>query len=71
MLGFERVAIGSPKLSSLGVGRLKLLAQRAGLWGDPVFADTYTRLRLDLADLKALYESFVDRLRRGEPVGAD
>ncbi|MBN8941650.1 MAG: acyl-CoA dehydrogenase family protein [Rhizobiales bacterium] len=71
LLGFERVAIGSPKLSSLGLSRLKLLAQRAGLWGDPVFADTYTRLRLDLADLKALYESFVDRLRRGEPVGVD
>ncbi len=71
LLGFERVAIGSPKLSSLGLSRLRLLAQRAGIFGDPEFRDVYTRLRLDLADLKALYKSYIERLRNGEPLGAD
>jgi alkylation response protein AidB-like acyl-CoA dehydrogenase len=36
-----------------------------------VFRDRYTALRLDLADLKALYETFAEKLRRGEPLGAD
>ena len=48
LLGFERIFIGSPKLSAYALRRLKLLAERMGVWDDAVFQDRYTRLRLDL-----------------------
>jgi hypothetical protein len=71
LLGFERVAIGSPRLSANGLAALKRLAQRVGKADDPVFLDSYARFRLELADLKALYESFTAALRRGEGLGPD
>ena len=71
LLGFERVAIGSPRLSSNGLAALKRLAETMGRAEDPVFLDQYARFALELDDLKALYESFVAALRRGEPLGAD
>jgi len=71
LLGFERVAIGSPKLSSSGLARLRALAGAVGLADDPAFLDRYARFALELADLKALYESYVARLKRGEPIGPD
>jgi alkylation response protein AidB-like acyl-CoA dehydrogenase len=42
-----------------------------GVFDDPVFRDRYTVLRLDLADHKALYETFAEKVRRNEPLGAD
>ena len=71
LLGFERVMIGSPKQSAYALARLRRLAMRMGVWDDASFADTYTQLRLDLADHFALYETYVDVLRRGELLGAD
>ncbi|WP_137176782.1 acyl-CoA dehydrogenase family protein [Roseomonas sp. AR75] len=71
LLGFERVAIGSPRLSANGLAALKRLAERVGRGDDPVFLDLYARFRLELADLKALYESFTAALRRGETLGPD
>jgi alkylation response protein AidB-like acyl-CoA dehydrogenase len=71
LLGFERVMIGSPKQSAYALARLRRLAQRMGVWEDGAFTDRYTQLRLDLADHTALYETYVDRLRRGELLGAD
>ena len=71
LLGFERVMIGSPKQSAYALSRLRTLAQRMGVWDDAAFQDRYTRLRLDLADHTALYETYVDMLRRGEMPGAD
>ena len=71
LLGFERVAIGSPKLSSSALARLKQLATEMGVENDPEFIATYNRLLLDLADLKALYESVVAAVGRGEPLGAE
>ncbi len=71
LLGFERVMIGSPKQSAYALARLRGLAQRMGVWDDPAFQDRYTRLRLDLADHVALYETYVEMLRRGEMLGAD
>jgi alkylation response protein AidB-like acyl-CoA dehydrogenase len=71
LLGFERVMIGSPKQSAYALARLRQLAQRMGVWEDPAFRDRYTRLRLDLADHSALYETYVEILRRGELLGAD
>ncbi|MDN5926796.1 MAG: acyl-CoA dehydrogenase family protein [Hyphomicrobiales bacterium] len=71
LLGHERVFIGSPRLSSNALVRLRLMAQRMDVWDDPAFRDRYTRLQLDLADLAALFETYVEKLRRGEPIGPD
>ena len=71
LLGFERIYLGSPKLSGYALSRLKLLAERMGVWEAPSFKDRYTRLAMDMADLKALHARFVDIVRRGLPLGAD
>jgi len=42
-----------------------------GLEDDPQFLDRYTRLRMDLEDHKALYETFAEKVRRGEQLGPD
>ena len=66
LLGFERIGSGSPRQSAYALKRLKLLAERMGVWDDDQFQDRYTRLRLDLEDHKDLYETFVEKVRRGE-----
>lgn len=71
LLGFERIYIGSPKLSAYALGRLKQLMERMGVFDDPVARDRYTALRLDLADLQSLHQSYIDLVRRGETLGAD
>ena len=71
LLGFERIYLGSPKLSGYALSRLKLLAERMGVWEAPSFKDRYTRLAMDMADLKALHARFVDIVRRGLPLGPD
>lgn len=71
LLGFERIFIGSPKQSAYALSRLRMLAQRMGVFEDEAFQDRYVRLRLDLADHTALYETFAEKLRRGETLGPD
>jgi len=71
LLGHERIYLGSPKLSGYALGRLKQLAERMGVSDDPGFVDTYTKLRLEIADLKALHATYVDVVRRGETLGPD
>lgn len=71
LLGFERIFLGSPRQSTNALARLRQLAERMGAWDEPAFQDRYTRLRLDLADHKDLYETFAAKLRRGEALGAD
>ena len=71
LLGHERVFIGAPRLSGNALTRLRLLAERMGVREDPAFRDRYTRLALDLHDLTALFETYVEKLRRGEEIGAD
>jgi alkylation response protein AidB-like acyl-CoA dehydrogenase len=71
LLGFERIFLGSPKQSANALQRLRQLADAMGIADEPAFRDRYTRLRLDLEDHKSLYEVFADKLRRGEPLGAD
>lgn len=71
LLGFERIFLGSPRQSAHALARLRHLARHLGVWEEPVFRDRYTRLALDLADHNALFETFADRLRRGETLGPD
>lgn len=71
LLGFERIFLGSPKQSAYALARLAQLADRMGIAEEPAFADDFARLRLDLEDLKALYGTFVARLKRGEGLPPD
>ena len=71
LLGFERLGIGSPRRPRYAFARLEKVARSRGLLEDPAFADRYAQLRLDLADLAALYERYVDQVRRGEALGPD
>ena len=71
LLGHERVFIGAPRLSANALARLEALARRHGLWTDPAFRDRFAALAMDLSDLSDLFETYVERLRRNEPIGAD
>ena len=71
LLSFERIFLGSPRQSGYALSRLRILAERMGVWDEPDFADRYARLRLELEDLKALYGTFVAKLKRGESLGPD
>lgn len=71
LLGFERIFLGSPAQSSYALSRLDVMARHLNLFGRPDFDDRYGRLVVDLADHISLYSSFIDRVRRDEPIGAD
>ena len=71
LLSFERIGIGAPRQSGYALARLKLLAEHMGVADEPDFLERFTRLRLDLEDHKALYETFAEKLRRGESLGPD
>ena len=71
LLGFERIFVGSPAQSAYALSRLETMARYLGLFDDPEFGSRYTRLAVDLADHVSLYTTFVDQLKRGEPIGAD
>jgi alkylation response protein AidB-like acyl-CoA dehydrogenase len=71
VLGFERINSGSPRRAEFSFSRLGALARERGLFDDPLFSDRYTRLRLDMADLKAVYAYFADQVKRGTPLGPD
>lgn len=70
LLGFERIFLGSPKQSQYALGQLARLAQARRLFADPVFAQRFAALRLDVADLTAAYTSFADIVRAGKPLPA-
>ncbi len=71
LLSFERIYLGSPRQSAYALARLQQLAEKMGLAEDANFADRFTQLRLDLEDLKALYGTYVDILKRGGTLGPD
>lgn len=71
LLSFERIYLGSPRQSAYALARLQQLAEKMGLAEDPNFQDRFTQLRLDLEDLKALYGTYVDILKRGGTLGPD
>lgn len=71
LLGFERIFVGSPAQSAYAMSRLESMASHLELFSDGEFHSRWGRLVVDLADHVSLYTSFIDRLRRGEPIGAD
>ncbi|MDR2154137.1 MAG: acyl-CoA dehydrogenase, partial [Burkholderiaceae bacterium] len=68
LLGFERIFLGSPRQSQFALDQLARLARARGLFAEPVFAQRYTALRLDVADLSAAYHSFADIVKAGKPL---
>lgn len=71
VLEFERLNTGSPRRVDQAFARLETLAREQNLFSDIAFAERFTRLRLDVADLKAVYAHFADQVRRGERLGPD
>jgi len=71
VLGFERINSGSPRRAEFAFKRLGALGEERGLFKDPQFCERYTRLRLDMADLKAVYAYFADQVKRGVALGPD
>ena len=71
LLGHERIFVGSPAQSSFALGRLDQLARALGVKSEPAFRERYAKLAADLADHSALYATFIEKLRRGERIGAE
>jgi alkylation response protein AidB-like acyl-CoA dehydrogenase len=71
LLGFERLAIGSPRRPAYALQRLKMVARARGLFADQGFVDRYIALKLDIDDLASLYGRFIEQVKRGEQVGPD
>lgn len=70
-LGFERLLHGSPKMPEQMLMRLQELARHTGLMADPLFAQRFAALALDVADLGTLYARYVAFVRRGQPLPPD
>uniref|UniRef100_UPI0039EF909A acyl-CoA dehydrogenase n=1 Tax=Bordetella sputigena TaxID=1416810 RepID=UPI0039EF909A len=68
LLGFERLFSGSPKHANHALQQIHGRARQRGLLGDAAFHDRLTELRLDAADLTAMYEVFADMARAGQPL---
>jgi alkylation response protein AidB-like acyl-CoA dehydrogenase len=71
LLGHERVFIGAPRLSANALARLEALARRNTVWNDPAFRDRFAMLAMDLGDLTDLFQTYMDKLQSGEPIGPD
>jgi hypothetical protein len=71
LLGFERLAISSPRRPLYALNRLEQVARARGLLEDAGFRDRFTALKLDIEDGAALYGRFVEQVKRGEPLGQD
>src|SRR6185312_13772046 len=69
-ISFLLVPMDTPGITVRPITNIDL-AERMGVWDDEQFQDRYTRLRLDLEDHKDLYETFVEKVRRGEVLGPD
>ncbi len=71
LLGFERIFLGSPRLASGALVKLRQLGIHYGLTGDESFVATYTQFRMELEDHEALFSSVADTLRRGGRFGPE
>lgn len=68
LLGFERLFSGSPKHAGHALQQIFSLARQRGLLADPAFTDRLAELRLDSADLTAMYRVFADMAKAGRPL---
>ncbi|OZI19491.1 acyl-CoA dehydrogenase [Bordetella genomosp. 9] len=68
LLGFERLFSGSPKHAHHALQQIHARARQRGLLADAAFHDRLAELRLDVADLTAMYEGYADIARAGLPL---
>lgn len=68
LLGFERLFSGSPKHANHALQQIFNIARQRGLLADPAFTDRLAELRLDSADLTAMYRVFADMARAERPL---
>jgi alkylation response protein AidB-like acyl-CoA dehydrogenase len=66
LLGFERLFSGSPKHANHALQQIYSVARQRGLLADAAFNDRLAELRMDAADLTAMYEVFADMARAGK-----
>jgi alkylation response protein AidB-like acyl-CoA dehydrogenase len=66
LLGFERLFVGSPKTPQYALQLLSSIAHSRGLFEKESFLAQYIKLELDVMDLKALYGTFAEIVKRGE-----
>jgi hypothetical protein len=71
LLGFERIFIGSPRLAQYALGRLKAIGESLKLADEPVFAEKYARLKLDVDDHARTYLRYADVLVKGGTLGPE
>ena len=71
LLGYERMGTGNIAVCKRELARVKELAARAGLLGDPRFTDRLTRVEVELMALEITNLRFLDQLRGGRPPGAE
>jgi len=68
LLGFERLFSGSPKHANHALQQIFSIARQRGLLAEPAFADRLAELRLDAADLTAMYGVFAELAKAGRPL---
>jgi len=71
LLGFERIFLGSLAQSSKAATRLHRIARSLGVAEDPSFRDLFAEVVADIKDHAALYEIYLDKVRRREELGPD
>ncbi len=71
LLGFERIFVGAPAQSRNAFNRLESLVSKLGISDREDVRARRAELAADLADHAALYESFADKLRKGEVIGPE
>jgi alkylation response protein AidB-like acyl-CoA dehydrogenase len=71
LLEFERINNGSPKLPLSALNQLQAYADKKRLFADPLFADRFNRLRLDLQDQYCAYSHFCTLLKTGRSPGPE
>lgn len=71
LLGFERIFSGSPQHCIVQLALLRDLAHETGALSDPVFADKFNALSLDVEDLASAYQQFAQVLSEGGKFGME
>lgn len=71
LLGFERMHLASPQASAYALTSLKKIIDKLDGFEQSGVRDRYLQLHMDLADHTDLYEEQLNRLRNGQPIGAE
>jgi alkylation response protein AidB-like acyl-CoA dehydrogenase len=71
VLGHERIMVGSPIIPMSALRQLEQLAEARGLFSDSAFIDRYAHLKLDVYDLTAIFDQFVEAAAKGGKIGAE